>query len=252
MIIGGNMKKCLLAVMIVVMASGQVFGQEAMKLNYLNFAPFSWKGTDGQMKGIFIDVHNEALGKRMEIPVTHTEYPWKRAQWMVKTGESDAFTTVPTSERREYTEISSEPVVISDMVLFANKKNPKIGEFEKIKTISDLKGFKLLDYIGNGWAEKNLAGLDVVWGNDIEQILKTLAAGRGDIFIHPVHVTVYNIKKMGLQDQILKINNVMESVSFNLCIGKKSSYANILPKFDETIREMRKDGTLQKIYDAYR
>ncbi|MDM8549468.1 transporter substrate-binding domain-containing protein [Desulfobacterales bacterium HSG2] len=246
------MKKLLLVVVIVAVTSGQVFGQEPMKLNYPNFAPFSWKDTDGRMKGIFIDVHNEALGKRMEIPVTHTEYPWKRAQHLVKRGKADAFTTVPTPERREYTEISSESVVVSDMILFANKKNPKVGEFGKIRKISDLKGFRLLDYIGNGWAEKNLAGLNVTWGDDIKQILKALAAGRGDLFIHPVHVTVYNIKKLGLQEQILKIHSVMESVSFNLCIGKKSSYVNILPKFDETIREMRKDGTLQKIYDNYR
>ncbi len=246
------MKKFLLLIVIVATTSAHVSAQEPMKLNYLNFAPFSWKDADGRMRGIFIDVHDEALGKRMKISVTHTEYPWRRAQFMVERGEADAFTTVPTPKRRKYAEISGESVVVSDIILFANRENPKVGEFGKIRKISDLKGFRLVDYIGNGWAKKNLTGFDVVWGNGISQVLKALAAGRGDLFIHPVHVTVHNIKKLGLQKQILKIPNVIESVSFNLCIGKKSSHVNILSEFDETIREMRKDGTLQEIYDKYR
>jgi polar amino acid transport system substrate-binding protein len=227
-------------------------GQETLKLNYLDFAPFSWKDAEGHMKGIFIDVHNEALNRRMGVSVTHAEYPWKRAQIMVKRGEADGFTTVPTSERREYTEISKESVIISDVVLFASVKNPKMEDFKKVKTISDLKGFRLVDYLGNGWAKKNLDGLDVTWEYGISETLILLASGKGDMFVQSGHVTDYNIKKLGLQNQIVEIHNVLESVSFNLCIGKKSAYANILPEFDKTIQEMRKDGTLQKIYDMYR
>jgi len=250
---GEFMKKLLILSIIFVLASAHASAQEPIKLNYLSYAPFSWKDADsGRMKGIFIDVHNEALGKRMNIPVTHTEYPWKRAQQMVRRGEADAFTSVPTPERRAYAEISSEPVVLTEITLFANRKNPKLGEFKKVRKISDLKGFNLLDYLGNGWAEKNLAGMNVDWGNGMGQILKALAAGRGDLFVQNIHVTAYNIKKLGLQEHILRVPADLESVSFNLCIGKKSSYVNVLPKFDETIREMRNDGTLQKIYDDYR
>ncbi len=62
----------------------------------------------------------------------------------------------------------------------------------------------------------------------------------------------YNIKKLGYQDRIIELPNIIDSAPFRFCIGKKSTYVNILSKFDETIKEMKKDGKLQKIYDNYK
>ena len=232
---------------------GALYAQEEMKIVYFeNYQPFSWKNDSGMMQGIMIDVLNEAIQTQMGIRISHKGYPWRRAQKMVRNGDADAFVTVPTAERREYTEISTEAVLTVEVTMFTRKGHPRIGEFRKIKTISDLKGFKLLDYIGNGWAEIKLAGFERELCPKMDNVFFKLAKGRGDLFVQGSQVSHYTIKRLKLEDQIVEIPNVLESTSFNLCIGKKSSYVKIIPDFDETLREMRESLKLKEIYDKYK
>jgi len=244
------MKK-LLFFLITIFISTPAFPQSTLKLVYFeNYSPFSWK-ENNQMYGILIDVLNEALQTRMGIPVKHEGYPWQRAQIMVKRNIADAFATVPTPERKEYTVISNEPVVLATFTMFINKQSSKIEQFKKIKTIDDLKHFELGQYIGSGWAKKKLSNMKVMWTTKLDSVLKMLLHHRFDIFIDTSQVIRYNIKKMGYQNQIIEIPTILDSAPFSLCIGKKSPYVNILLKFDKTIKEMREDGKLQAIYNKY-
>jgi len=245
------MKK-LFFLLIIAFIPTTALAQSPLKLVYFqNYAPFSWK-VNTQMHGILIDVLNEAIEVRMGIPVSHGGYPWKRAQLMVRWNEADAFATVPTPERRAYTEISTEPVVLATITMFIRKGNPEIEELKKVRTVSDLKPFKLGHYIGSGWAKKNLVDLNVSWSPKLDHVLAKLNEGRIDVFVDTSQVVRYNIKKLGYQDRIIELPNIIDSAPFRLCIGKKSSYVNILSKFDEIIKEMKKDGKLQEIYDNYK
>ena len=215
-----------------------------------NFPSFSWI-SNGKMQGILIDVLNESLQVRMKIPVTHSGYPWARAQRMVQVGEADAFVTVPTPERKTYTNVSTEPVVIATFTIFVKKGYPKAEALKKIKTPSELKGYRIGHYLGSGWAEKNLAGMKPDLTSSLDLTLKKLAAGRFDVFTDVSQVVRYRIKELGFENQIIELPNIIDSSTFNLCIRKNSQYADIIPRFDETIRKMREEGKLQEIYDKY-
>jgi len=251
---GGLMRKTVLLMLISLIMAVPAFAREPMKMVYFeNYQPFSWLDEGNQMRGILIDALNETIRKRMKISVTHKGYPWKRAQKMVKAGKADAFVTVPTPERESYTKISNEAVTTVKVTVFAGKGNPKMEKIRKIRTIADLKDFTLISYLGAGWAKKNLAKFNVKWVSDLDTVLKIIAKGRSPLFIQPSKVTLFNIKRLGYQDQIIEIPDViLDSIDFKLCIGKKSSYLNILSEFDEMMKTIRKDGTLQKIYDKYK
>jgi len=247
-----NKMKNLIFVLIFTLFSTPLYAQNTIKLVYgNNFPPFSWEDNK-QMQGILIDVLTEAIQTRMGISVSHEGYPWKRAQMMVREGNADAFATVSTPERRTYTEVSKEPVVVATFTLFVKADNPKIGELKNIRKLSNLKGYKIGHYRGSGWAKKNLAGMNVDIANTLDLTLKKLVSGRFDVFIDVSQVIRYRIRELGWQNQITELPNIIDSSTFNLCIGKKSSYANILQKFDETISRMREDGKLQEIYDKYK
>ncbi|OVE74413.1 hypothetical protein BVX93_00035 [bacterium B13(2017)] len=247
-----NKMKTLILILVLNLFYFSLHSQEIMKFVYFNnFPPFSWED-NGKMQGILIDVLNEVVQKRLKIRVSHRGYPWARAQNMVRVGKADAFVTVPTSERRKYTEISKEPVVIATFTLFVKSDSPQINDFKAVKTVFDLKRFKIGHYKGSGWAEKNLSGMNVDIAPSVDLTLKKLVAGRFDVFIDVSQVIRYKIKEMGLQNQIKEIPNIIDSSTFNLCIGKNSSYANILPIFDEILRKMKEEGKLQEIYEKYR
>ena len=244
--------KNIFILLAIVLFSTSAFAQSSMKLVYFNnYPPFSWVNNN-QMNGILIDVLTEAIQNQMGIQVSHEGYPWARAQMMVKLNMADAFVTVPTPERRSYTEISTEPVILATFTLFVSKKNKQMKALQTVKTLSDLTNFNLVHYIGSGWAKKNLGSMIVYWTPTLDKALILLAKNRYDIFIDTSQVVRFNVKKLGYQDQIVELPNIIDTASFNLCIGKKSSYVNILPKFNATIKAMRKNGKLQEIYDKYR
>ena len=247
------MKKLVVIITCILFFSTPLFAQDVMKLVYYNdFAPFSWEDSEKQMHGILIDVMNDAIQKQMGIRISHKGYQWAKAQKKVRDGEADAFITVPTPVRREYTQISTEPVIVGKVVIFTSKDNAKIEELKKVKQLSDLKGFKILDYLGNGWAKKTFSDFNVDWYARIDNVLFKLANGEGDVFVHTSLVANYTIKKLGLKEQLIEIPIVLESIGFNLCVRSDSPYVNIVPEVDEIIRKMREDGRLQKIYDKYK
>ncbi|OQY59925.1 MAG: hypothetical protein B6245_04100 [Desulfobacteraceae bacterium 4572_88] len=228
--------------------------QKAMKVVYFdNYQPFSWFDEQQGMRGILIDVLNEIIGKRMKISLAHEGYPWARAQKMVRHGKADAFVTVPTPERRSYTNVSSEPVTVVNVGLFTKKGNPKMEQMRNIRGIADLKDFSLISYLGAGWAKKNFKGFEVEWADNLDVALKMLAKGRSDIFAQPAKVVLFNIKKQGYQDQIVQVPDVtLDSIDFKLCVGKESPHGKILPEFDDAMKGIRTDGTLEAIYAKYK
>jgi len=78
----------------------------------------------------------------------------------------------------------------------------------------------------------------------LDLTLKKLSGGRFDIFTGVSQVVRYRIKEMGLKDKIIEIPNIMDSSTFNLCIGKQSPYVNILSKFDDTLVKMKEEEKL--------
>ncbi|GAK59144.1 amino acid ABC transporter substrate-binding protein, PAAT family [Candidatus Vecturithrix granuli] len=244
----------ILLMWIPVLIALSAYAQEGqvMQLVYFNdYAPFSWENEQKQMQGILIDVLTEALQNRMKISVSHTGYPWKRAQHLVQQGEADAFCTVPTEERRTYTEVSHEPVIVATFTVFVRTDHPKLEQISMIKTLADLKEYTLGHFLGAGWAQQNLEGMDVKWASDLEAVLYNLAKGRFDLHPGASQVVRFTIKQLGLKQQIAEIPTVLDSQPFSLCIGKLSPFVNILPKFDQTLQEMKADGTLQQIYEQY-
>ncbi len=216
---------------------------------YDNYRPRSWND-NGTMRGILVDIVEEAVGKRLGIPVSHTGYPWKRAQLMVKEGMADAFVTMPTAERRAYTVIGVEPVIEFALRIVTQKDNPKIREMELITSIEQLKEYEVTDYLGNGWAERNLKEVTVQWLPEIDKIFPFLVEKRADLIVASKR-TVYDMKRLGYESQLTILPNKLSSVSFYLCVGKNSPYKDRLNDFDRILKEMHEDGTIDRIEESY-
>ena len=241
---------CALFILLVCFAY-PAFSQDFMAFVYFeNFAPYSWR-IDNRMQGILIDIVNETIQKELGIPVSHAGYPWKRAQKMVEAGQADAFITTPTEKRRAYTIISKEPVTAHLMTLFTHRDNRGVRNLQTADSISDLNLFSSVNYIGNGWAEKNLKSMDVHWTPTQDRALFLLANNRYDIYVGSATNVRFNLKRLGYQKQIVETRIVLDVITHNLCVGKQSPFVKILPAFDKTIRKWRATGRLQEIVARY-
>lgn len=244
------MNKILL--LIIIFFSSSSIAQAPMEVVYFNnYPPFSWE-ENGQMKGILIDTLTEVIKNRMGLEISHQGYPWARAQLIVKANEADAFVTVPTPERKIYTEVSSEPVIIVTFTPFTSIQNTRIDALKAVKNLSDLKKFSHIQYIGSGWAKHKLGGMNVEWVRTLDKALFLLAKNRFDLFVDTSPVVRFNVKRLGYQEQVVELPNIIDTSSFNLCISKKSRYVDVLPAFDAEMAKLRASGKLQEIYDQYR
>lgn len=233
--------------------SSVAYGEEQMKMTYFNnFPPFSWSAEDGTMKGILVDVMDQFVGEEMGIPLSHQGFPWARAQQMVKEGDADGFVTVPTPARQEYTDTGKEEVIMSKMVIFVKKGSSKAEEIRAAKGLSDLKELSIIDYVGNGWGDKNLEGFKRHLAPKMDNVFQMLVGDRGDLCITDSVVGWYTIKQLGLQDKIEEMPLVLDQVPFVLCVRKGSKYSDIVEKLDAALKEARETGKLQQIYDRYR
>ncbi len=175
---------------------------------------------------------------------------------MVMKGKADGYCTVITSERLSFSDATQQSIIDVNFKIFVPAKSPKLEQLKHVTSIPELKGFKLVDYMGSGWAKNHLvkAGLDVHLLQSNEQIWRYLLLGRADITVNNEWTTRYSLKKEGYKDQFLELPNPMtpEPISFHIFIGKKSSFLPNLKHVDKVIKQMKEDGTLQRIYDPYK
>ncbi|MGD9007816.1 MAG: transporter substrate-binding domain-containing protein [Desulfobacteraceae bacterium] len=246
------MKNLWVLFTILAMAS-PVFADEVMKFAYAHTSPpISWE-EDGKMRGILIDIAEELVQNRLGIMVSHKGYPWKRSQHLVRMGKADALITNGPM-RKKWAEHSREVVVNLQHMLYVKAGGPKLDQLKKVRTIDDLKLFTLVDERGSAWAEKNLIerGIEVHLVADHDTMYRLVAKGRVDAVVYEPLMARYHIKILGMQAQLIELPLDTVPVPFHIVIGKSSPHVKMLPKIDKAIRQMKQDGTLERILDNYR
>lgn len=245
------MKKYIIAALLFLMPFSSV-AAEPFKVVYFNaYPPLSWE-EGGKMKGVLIDIINAAVKLRLNQQTEHAGYPWKRAQLQVRKGEADAFVTVPTPSRLEYTTCSQYPALTVEVGLYTHVDHPRIDELLKVRNYDDLHGFKVVEYIGNEWAKIKFKNLKIEWVSTLQQTYEILARKRSDILVRNNFNYDYFAKNMNIDDRIVKLPAVLSSVDYHLCIAKTSPYVNLVKDFDKVIVAMRASGKMEEIFAPYR
>ncbi len=230
----------------------QVRARENLRIAYFeDFPPFSWRNRRREMEGVFVDVLNEVLERRMNIPLLHEGFPWARAQQMVRDGLSDAFCTVPTEERRAYTLPAGEPVVTATFTMFAPRAGSAVERLKAVSSLADLKPFLIGHYLGSGWAHQKLQGMRVDWAPDLDLALQKLAHGRDEVMVDVAEVLRSRIKQLGLSEALTELPQVLDTQPFSLCIRKGSPFEGVLPQFDQIMRQARDDGIVRDVYRKF-
>ncbi|TGN39226.1 amino acid ABC transporter substrate-binding protein [Marinobacter confluentis] len=66
-------------------------------------------------------------------------------------------------------------------------------------------------------------------------------------------MTRHYISELGYGDRIVEVPDVgLGYIEFRLMISKKSEFTDLLPRIDETLREMWDDGTIDRMEARYR
>jgi polar amino acid transport system substrate-binding protein len=197
---------------------------------------------------VYLLLAKEAL-RRADIDFVCEALPWRRAQAMVQLGRQDAMVTLATEERAKYSVASTETLYRLQLRGFTSASHPRRAELALLETIDQLRPWQLLSYLGDGWARAHLenAGFQVAWSRDLATVLKQLAAQRGDLCISAEVEAMPLIHAMGIEDQVIMLPEVLDTLEFKIQISKLSPHLSKLPVIDAAIRSMHADGTIERI-----
>ncbi len=222
-----------------------------------DYEPYIYLNAQKEVHGIFHEVMRATFA-RMNIPLTNQLYPWKRAQKLVEEGHADGMITIPTKERLTYL-VASNPIMHVEMRVHYNKLNVKRTLIAKIKTISEMRPYSLIDYQGDGWAESHLAEYDISWAPNYTSAVWMIAADRADIFLDdPISIKYHINKQISIEpvlgNKLLLIEQgdfPLFSAPYCLLVNKDSPYAALIKQFNIALKEIKTSGEYERIINKY-
>jgi polar amino acid transport system substrate-binding protein len=203
---------------------------------------------NGKPSGIDTEIVLE-LCKRLGIEADIQVLPWKRALKNVEKGEADAiFAVRHNEERAAFLYYPSEPLNIEKTVIIAGK-----GSGIKVTGLDDLKGKSVGTVRGYTYdpkfdTHKEIEKIDC---NDDAELVKVFTKGRVPLAASCDEITLkYLCKKAGVETETVYVLNETPSyIGFSKAKGEKGK--SLCDKFSEALRQLKKEGFIEKVQSKY-
>jgi polar amino acid transport system substrate-binding protein len=225
-----------------------------VKIAICDFPPFEYH-QEGKVIGLNADIVNTVfknIGYKTEI----SNYPWKRALELSKSGEVDAIMSIRKSPEREIDYVFSDPISLTQNYFF-KMKNREI----KAENITDLKPYNIgtvKGYVyGKAFDEAKLPNLFDATSNSPElQNLQKLAAGRLDLIACEINVCSYLINSNKDLSNIIAIKEpkIADPENFYIAFSrheiKKSN--DLVTKFNQELAKFLAEGKREDLLNKYK
>ncbi len=239
---------CLSLWLVPAMASAEEFS-----ILTFEYAPYSYTAGNGEVKGSAVDVVREAFrrtGHTARIKVV----PFARALVMLKDGLADGFfTAYKNPEREVYADFSREVVMPQVQVLFVNSKSTiefdgdlaKLGAY-RFGAVTDMSYGSVFDAAVNNKAISKIERVTTQAAN-----FRKLAVNRVDVVPCNRDIGLYEISELKLQGKIKYLTPSVQSIPSYIAYSKLRNLGDLRDKLDEALRDMKSDGTHQRIVEQY-
>ncbi len=205
--------------------------------------------------GLYADILNDVISKRMGLSWNCVLLPWKRAQTEVQSGTADLIITVPTEERLIYSIPSDQPVFETYLHVYTYKGHPKLQEIRRIKSVEDIRRLGLVPVtnLGNNWHRENIdsAGVPTHYAPADDNIARILAAKRADIMIDLPFTMDPMIKSLGLSRQIEMTPARFGPIRFHILVSRKSSFTQSMDALNLAIDRFIQEGTRDRLIEKW-
>ncbi|NOU50464.1 transporter substrate-binding domain-containing protein [Pseudoalteromonas sp. JBTF-M23] len=218
----------------------------------LEYPPYEFQGAQ-DASGIAVEIVQEAFS-RIDQPINIVFMPWGRAIREVKAGRVDGiFTIYKTPERETFMDYSQEILIEQSISFFALKSQPiyfsgriaslspyRIGIVRKVSY-----GEEIDNAIQSGTLE-NLVTTDTGINS-----FKLLLADRVDVVISNQLGGFEILKRLGIEGKVQPIPSYSYEIPSYIAFSKNKKLESIKKRVEVALRDMKEDGTYQKIVDEY-
>lgn len=248
------MIKNILLISSILTSSLALSEEKIVKIAICDFPPFEFH-ENGKVIGLDADIVNQVfnrIGYKTEI----TNYPWKRALEMSKTGEADAIMSIRKSAEREADYIFSDPISVTQNYFF--KMNNKEIQAENI---NDLKAYNIgivRGYVyGKIFDEANFPNLSEATSDTPElQLLNKLASGRVDLIACEINVCNYIINSNKELSNIAPMKNIKlaDPENFYIAFSRHdiNKSTNLVSLFNQELAKFLAEGKRDELLNKYK
>ncbi len=227
-----------------------------IKICWEPYDPFQVKKGD-KYTGLDFDIA-EAVAQKMNCKIKYEEVPWKRCLAGIEAGQYDGAGSASKNAEREKFAHFTNSYISTANAFFTTKETAANYKLTKMADLLNQKNFKLAvvrgyDY-GSEYQEllKNPAFKAILDEADSEeQSFKKIAAGRAQGTFSNEYVGVSTLKSISLNDKIVLSGFKLPSDDSFFMFSKKSRDDKFISDFNAALEEIKKDGSYQKILDAY-
>ncbi|MGX9415745.1 amino acid ABC transporter substrate-binding protein [Vibrio sp. WJH972] len=235
-------KKIILGLALVAVANITVAAERDVKVGMSGqYFPFTFVKQD-ELQGFEVDIWNE-IGKRNDWNVEFVTANFSGLFGLLETGRIDTISNQITITEARLAKYSfSTPYVIDGVQIVVRKGN------DSINGVEDLKGKKVAVNLGSNFEEvlrkhNEDDSINIVtYDTGIE---RDVALGRADAFVMDKVSSLALIEQSGLPLQLA--GEPLESIQNAMPFVKSEAGDALRVKVDETLAEMKKDGTLSSI-----
>ncbi len=173
---------------------------------------------------------------------------WTQVEKGIKEGDIDVLAGVYMTAQRKLFMDYSIPYMKDPVVIFVVK-----GTAFPYKKWDDLIGKNGTTTIGDSFGKefgKFLAGkLAISRSLKAEGNFNKLLSGEADYFISAMYSGLIEAEKLGISDKIEYLPVYVTAETFYISISKESKFLRYLPKVNEKIEKLIKDGTVDRLID---
>lgn len=209
--------------------------------------------TDQGAQGLSIDIVSTAFS-RMGRSIKIEFYPISRGQYMLLNGEVDGFFSIKKTPEREATMLFPQKALINQDYVFFVRKDSRwrfTGDFDSLRDarIGIVSATSYGNRFDNAAQTGKFQALDPA--TNYVMTFRKLLAGRVDAVICSRLVGLYYLETLnGLNDVTVSGPPVETTISY-LAFTLKKDYKLLSKQFDKTIESMERDGTLNRLINAY-
>lgn len=241
-----------------VLASPGVEGRELVIAGIPEIPWRYWDERQQSFTGLDVDIVAHILG-RLEIPyriVLESSSARLENNWRMNSAYDMVFTYSYTQARAPYLLYAKESHLLVTQHFFILKKNLAQLHYDQLE---DLRGLRVgatqgFSYTPAFWAAAD-AGLwrtDLVTQNKLQ--IHKLLHERIDIVPLPTMTTLFEARRGGYAERLAYLPKPLKSEPYYNTFVKSSDYpglASIAERYDQELREMKRDGRLRAIYERY-
>ena len=246
-----HISTCTLLLCLLFSVSGNSFAQmKKITLATGEWAPYTSESSEGN--GVFTEILS-AVFEEMGVQPVYQFMPWKRAEWMVETGEVfAAFPYVVTEERQNVFDFSERVAFSTGRFFYCTQR---FSEEIPYSTLADLRGYTIGGVRGY-WYESLFkeAQLDTLFVNSEKQIIMMLQMNRVDFAPMDELVGWQLIRQLYPQDVELyrTLEKPLNQSSLHLLISRKYPGASALTRqFNAALERIRQKGVHRTILHRF-